>query len=132
MVVGIAILHHLHTLLPAIYEELSRWGPDSYITEMAENRVELSTMHKDISPSPDQYARAVDFLAGQMQKRRSRHPVARLVESLRLEYYELCKRYTVERAQIIPCYAGWASAHLAPDGNVWGTAPHLVGTPGDV
>lgn len=106
--------------IPAIYEELIRWGPDSYITEIAENRVELSTMHKDIAPSPDRYAAAVDYLSQRMRARRSRHPVARLVEALRLEYYQLCKRYTVEKSQVIPCYAGWASAHLAPDGHVWG------------
>jgi hypothetical protein len=46
--------------------------------------------------------------------------VARLVESLRLEYYELAARVLEEKRQIIDCYAGWASAHLAPDGNLWG------------
>ena len=25
-----------------------------------------------------------------------------------------------EKRQVIDCYAGWASAHLAPDGHVWG------------
>jgi hypothetical protein len=24
-----------------------------------------------------------------------------------------------ERDQVIPCYAGWASAHLAPNGDLW-------------
>ena len=46
--------------------------------------------------------------------------MARLVESLRLEYYELAARILEEKRQIIDCYAGWASAHLAPDGHVWG------------
>jgi MoaA/NifB/PqqE/SkfB family radical SAM enzyme len=105
---------------PEIYEELIKLGPDSYITEIAENRVELKTIEKDIAPAADAYGRAVDFLSAKMRRRRSHHPVARLVESLRLEYYELVKRTLAERRQVIPCFAGWASAHLAPDGHVWG------------
>ncbi len=46
--------------------------------------------------------------------------MARLVESLRLEYYDLASRVLEEKRQIIDCYAGWASAHIAPDGHVWG------------
>jgi hypothetical protein len=42
------------------------------------------------------------------------------VESLRLEYYELAARILEEQTQVIDCYAGWASAQLAPDGHVWG------------
>jgi hypothetical protein len=42
------------------------------------------------------------------------------VESLRLEYYELAARMLEEKRQVIDCYAGWASAQLAPDGHVWG------------
>lgn len=94
--------------------------PDSYITEVAENRVELKTMDKDITPDPDEYRRAAAHLKNVIQAGRSMNPVARLVESLRLEYYDLATRILEERRQVIPCYAGWASAHLAPDGHVWG------------
>lgn len=94
--------------------------PDSYITEVAENRVELSTMEKHIAPTPDEYARAVAHLKAIIRENRSRHPVARLVESLRLEYYDLVVKILEEKRQVIDCYAGWASAHLAPDGNLWG------------
>lgn len=94
--------------------------PDSYITEVAENRVELSTMHKSIAPSVDDYRRAVAHLKGLIEARRSHHPVARLIESLRLEYYDLAAQVLEEKRQVIDCYAGWASAHLAPDGDLWG------------
>jgi MoaA/NifB/PqqE/SkfB family radical SAM enzyme len=94
--------------------------PDSYIAEVAENRVELKTMHKDITPDPADYRRAVGHLRNVIRAHRSSHPVARLVESLRLEYYELAARILEEKRQIIDCYAGWASAQLAPDGHVWG------------
>lgn len=105
---------------PEIYEELIKLGPDSYITEIAEQRVELGTSVKDITPDLPSYSRAVDFLSAKMLEKRSRHPVARLVQSLRLQYYDVVKRTVAERTQVVPCYAGWASAHLAPDGDVWG------------
>ena len=31
----------------------------------------------------------------------------------------MVKRILRERRQVIPCYAGWASGHIAPDGDVW-------------
>lgn len=106
--------------IPEIYQELKQLEPDSYITEIAERRVELNTSGKDISPSLEEYSRAADFLVTRMRESRTRHPVGRLVQALRLEYYELVKRTLSQRTQVIPCYAGWASAHLAPDGHVWG------------
>lgn len=120
--VGIHTVISKHNVerIPEIYEELIQLQPDSYLTEIAEQRVELGTVDKDITPSAEAYAKAADFLTGKMRKRRSLHPVGRLVESLRLEYYELVKRTLVEKTQVIPCFAGWASAHLAPDGDVWG------------
>jgi MoaA/NifB/PqqE/SkfB family radical SAM enzyme len=107
--------------IPAIEREARAiFRPDSYIAEVAENRVELKTMHKDITPDPADFRRAIDHLRNVIRENRSTHPVARLVESLRLEYYELAARILEEKRQIIECYAGWASAHLAPDGHVWG------------
>ena len=94
--------------------------PDSYITEVAENRVELKTMHKDITPDPADYRRAVRHLQNVIRGTRSVHPVARLVQSLRLEYYDLAADTLEQKRQVIDCYAGWASAHVAPDGHVWG------------
>ncbi len=77
-------------------------------------------MGVSITPPADEYAKAADFLVEQMRKERKSHRVGRLVESFRLEYYELVKKILTRREQVIPCYAGWASAQIAPDGNVWG------------
>ena len=107
--------------IPEIANEARRiFQPDSYITEVAENRVELKTMDKHITPSADEYKRAVAHLKETVRQHRSKSPVARLVQSLRLEYYDLATRILEEKRQVIDCYAGWASAHLAPDGNLWG------------
>jgi MoaA/NifB/PqqE/SkfB family radical SAM enzyme len=107
--------------IPEIEREAkSIFRPDSYIAEVAENRVELKTMEKDITPTTADFRRAVAHLGSVIRANRSTHPVARLVESLRLEYYELAARILEEKRQVIECYAGLASAHLAPDGHVWG------------
>lgn len=106
--------------LPEIARELKALKPDSYITEVAEERVELKTIGKGITPSAAEYAKAADFLVAETRRARSRHPMGRLVEAFRLEYYELCKEILARGEQVIPCYAGWASAQIAPDGHVWG------------
>ena len=107
---------------PEIYRELKTLEPDSYITEVAEERVELKTIGKAITPSAAEYAAAADYLIGEM--RRSAFDGTRWGASsrrFRLEYYQPRARSTSRSGeQIIPCYAGWASAQIAPDGYVWG------------
>jgi MoaA/NifB/PqqE/SkfB family radical SAM enzyme len=106
--------------LPAIHAELHALQPDSLIAEIAEQRVELGTMGRPITPEPAQYAAAAAWLQDQIRRGRSAHPVGRLVQALRLEYYGRVNEILRTRRQVPPCYAGWASAHLAPDGEVWG------------
>lgn len=104
---------------PEIYEGLMELEPDSYITEVAEERAELLTVGTGITPPPETYAEAVDFLIGRMKSNR-RAGFASIVEAFRLEYYELTKRILAERRQVIPCYAGLTSCHIAADGDLWG------------
>ncbi len=111
---------NVHRIREIEADARARFRPDSYITEVAENRVELKTMEKDITPDVDAYRVATEHLKASIRAHRSLHPVARLVESLRLEYYDLAPRILEEKRQVIDCYAGWASAHVAPDGHVWG------------
>jgi MoaA/NifB/PqqE/SkfB family radical SAM enzyme len=107
--------------IPEIEREARRtFRPDSYITEVAEHRVELGTIDKDIAPELGEYRNAVRYLQTRIAADRSLLPVARLVESLRHEYYQLAAAILEKKTQVIDCYAGWASAHLAPDGHVWG------------
>jgi MoaA/NifB/PqqE/SkfB family radical SAM enzyme len=112
--------HNVHRIPEIARQARATFQPDSYITEVAENRVELKTIDKDITPSAEEYRRAVTTLKDYIRTNRSKHPVARLVESLRLDYYDLAAQILEEKRQVIDCYAGWASAHLAPDGHVWG------------
>jgi MoaA/NifB/PqqE/SkfB family radical SAM enzyme len=104
--------------IPFIYDELQKLAPDSYITEIAEERVELDTIGSGITPSLDDYVTAVDYLS---EKLKSSHKsgVGRITRAFRLEYYTLVKRILAEKRQIIPCYSGYVSAQISPDGNVW-------------
>lgn len=101
-----------------IYKGLILLEPDSYITEIAEERVELGTMEESITPGYEKYHKAIDFLMAEMKKS-TPNGVAKIAQSFRLEYYNLVKRYLQEDKQIVPCFAGVASCQIAPDGEVW-------------
>jgi MoaA/NifB/PqqE/SkfB family radical SAM enzyme len=103
---------------PEIYKELIKLEPDSYITEIAENRVELGTMDIDISPETDQYYNAIDFLVSEMKEKKL-VGVANIARSFRLEYYQMVKKFLQQKTQIVPCFAGIASCQISPDGDVW-------------
>ncbi|OQA40429.1 MAG: Antilisterial bacteriocin subtilosin biosynthesis protein AlbA [Chloroflexi bacterium ADurb.Bin325] len=101
-----------------IYRDLQFLQPDSYITEVAEERVELDTVGWGITPEPDAYAPIADFLSAQARSHPARG-LARVTQAFRAQYYQLAKRVLYERTQVIDCYAGWASAHIAPNGDIW-------------
>lgn len=102
-----------------IHDELQMLAPDSFITEIAEERAELLTIGTGITPPPEKYADAADYLIARM-KEAPRRGFARVIDAFRLEYYELVKRILAERRQVIPCYAGLTSCHIAADGDLWG------------
>lgn len=101
-----------------IYDRLRLLNPDSYITEIAEERAELNTIGFDLAPGYKEYASAVDFLVEAL-KQDQFSQVGKITRAFRTEYYQIVKRILKERRQVIPCYAGFASAQIAPDGEVW-------------
>jgi MoaA/NifB/PqqE/SkfB family radical SAM enzyme len=92
--------------------------PDSYITEIAEERVELDTVGLGITPTVEKYTVAIDALLESMRDQQLTG-VAEVTQAFRRQYYELVKRTLREQRQIIPCMAGVASAQIAPNGDVW-------------
>ena len=92
--------------------------PDSYITEIAEQRVELDTVGLGITPTAERYSVAIDALLESMRDQQLTG-VAGVTQAFRRQYYELVKRTLREQRQIIPCMAGIASAQIAPNGDVW-------------
>lgn len=101
-----------------IYAGLQFLEADSFITEVAEERVELDTVGWDITPMAEKYGPIADFLSDKAEERPARG-LARVTQSFRAQYYQLAKRTLYEHRQVIPCYAGWASCQLAPNGDVW-------------
>jgi MoaA/NifB/PqqE/SkfB family radical SAM enzyme len=93
-------------------------GADQFITEIAESRIELDTVGLPITPGKEEYGVAIDRLIEYVNRQQYRG-LARITEAFRLEYYDLVKRILAEEDQVIPCYAGWASAQIYADGTVW-------------
>jgi MoaA/NifB/PqqE/SkfB family radical SAM enzyme len=102
----------------AIVEGLAFLDPDSYITEVAEERVELDTVGWDITPNPEDYASVADYLSARAREA-SPPGLARITQAFRAQYYQLAKEILRQQRQVIPCHAGWASGHIAPNGDVW-------------
>jgi MoaA/NifB/PqqE/SkfB family radical SAM enzyme len=92
--------------------------PDAYITEIAEQRVELDTVGMGITPTVEKYAVAIDKLLDSL-KEKEYTGVSKITQAFRRQYYEIVKRTLTDRRQVIPCMAGIASAQIAPNGDVW-------------
>lgn len=92
--------------------------PDSYITEIAEERVELDTVGLGITPTVEKYSVAIDVLLDSLRDQQVRG-ISRVTQAFRRQYYEIVKRTLREHRQVIPCMAGVASAQIAPNGDVW-------------
>jgi MoaA/NifB/PqqE/SkfB family radical SAM enzyme len=92
--------------------------PDSFITEIAEERVELDTVGCGITPTVEQYTVAIDTLLESMRDQKLTG-IAEVTQAFRRQYYEIVKRTLREQRQVIPCMAGVASAQIAPHGDVW-------------
>jgi MoaA/NifB/PqqE/SkfB family radical SAM enzyme len=101
-----------------VVEGLAPLAPDSYITEVAEERVELDTVGWDITPAAAQYAPIADYLSARARAVPARG-LARVTQAFRAQYYQLAKKVLQQQRQVIPCQAGWASGHIAPNGDVW-------------
>ncbi|TMA80348.1 MAG: radical SAM protein [Deltaproteobacteria bacterium] len=103
----------------ALHEHVRReLKPDSFITELAEERVELDTIGLDITPEADAYQRVVDRLVADADAEPA-EGVAGIAQAFRRHYYDVARRTLAEQRQVLPCYAGIASAHVAPNGDVW-------------
>ncbi len=116
----------IHTVISAlnvndfhtIATELMLLQPDSYITEIAEERVELDTMGSDITPDIVSYKAAIDFLIHRIKNGKYKG-IGKITEAFRIEYYQLVKLIMRDKTQIIPCYSGIASAQISPEGDIW-------------
>lgn len=102
----------------SVANELLRLHPDSYITEIAEERVELDTIGLDITPGKVAYKSAIDYLIHRIKNEKYKG-MSKITMAFRIEYYNLVKAIMRDEKQVIPCYSGLASCQISPDGEVW-------------
>jgi MoaA/NifB/PqqE/SkfB family radical SAM enzyme len=86
--------------------------PTHYITEIAEDRIELGTAGFNLSPSAKYYKSVVEYLRKAADGKRS------LIRAFRLNYYNRVLNW-LETHTNIPCYAGYSSCQITPTGDVW-------------
>jgi MoaA/NifB/PqqE/SkfB family radical SAM enzyme len=102
------------------YEYSKQLEPDSYITEVAEERSELFTINSGITPDPDKYEEFIQELTKRMkQDSLTSKKVSKTTKAFRFVYYKIATQVLKEKKQVIPCYAGYASCQITPLGDVW-------------
>jgi MoaA/NifB/PqqE/SkfB family radical SAM enzyme len=110
--------HNVDGFIPLRQHVRDEIKPDSFITEIAEERVELDTIGLDITPSATKYNAIVDQLIADIDENEA-DGVAAIAQSFRRHYYQIAQQTLREQRQVLPCYAGVSSAHIAPNGDVW-------------
>ena len=117
---------HIKEIYQTVMQEFK---PDQYITEIAEKRREMENLNQDITPPPEKYIEAINFLIGEIKhnlKSGKWKGIARITEAFRIQYYELVKKILTENKQVVKSYAGYASAHISPTGEVWECAVYAT------
>jgi MoaA/NifB/PqqE/SkfB family radical SAM enzyme len=97
---------------------VSTLAPDSYIAEIAEERVELGTIDAGITPCSRDFHLAADVLIDYMDHHEL-GGMGRLAQAFRRRYYRMVEDVLDQHRQLVPCYAGFASAQIAAGGDVW-------------
>lgn len=100
-------------------------NPDQYITEIAEERVELDTVGLSITPNLEEYSRVIDSLIKRIKEKRFKG-LSVITEAFRLEYYEFVKEWLKGEKIKIKDYAGWASCQITSWGEVWPSCIHGI------
>ncbi len=93
-VISIYNVSKLQYLFDYVQNELN---PDSYITEIAEERVELGTVGAGITPNTEEYRDAIEFISGELKKTSHREMFPEIIKALRLTYYDVVKDILVEK-----------------------------------
>ncbi len=96
---------------------LARLGAGSMVAEPAEIRAELMNQGLDIAPSAEEYLPIARLLTREMDSPRKRGWPG-LARAFRRGYYLYAYR-VLNGEGGLPCYAGFASVQIMPDGEVW-------------
>lgn len=113
------VSRHNVATFPEIADALMAMGPDQYIAEPAEERIELQTIGTGITPRSAELDRALGHVERRLAERGD-DGLPALTRALRLVYYRLARETVRRNEQTIPCYAAIASVHIGANGDVWG------------
>lgn len=98
-------------------------GLDSVIHEIAENREEMGNESWEITPSAEEYERAVrPFVAALGRTIARSDTLGALRAALRMRMVPLTVRWLRTGSSPLPCYAGITNAHVGPRGGLWACA----------
>jgi MoaA/NifB/PqqE/SkfB family radical SAM enzyme len=106
--------------LGEIEDWVHKQGIQSYRNEIAETREEFFNIGEKITPSGKVYEKLMRNFSKKIKENlKSKKLFTKLLESMRLTYYQLVPRILKEKRQVIPCYAGITNVHINYDGQVW-------------
>jgi MoaA/NifB/PqqE/SkfB family radical SAM enzyme len=100
-----------------VFDFVYKLEPNQYLTEIAEERVELGTINTAITPEFKKYKVAIDYLISKMRQNKFRG-IGRISRAFRFEYYQFVKDW-LRGKKLLPDYAGFASCEISSDGEVW-------------
>lgn len=94
---------------------------DSYINEVAEQRMEMFNTSDPITPEWDGYQKAIEIFKRESMRnwKNAGNHVGRYTQAFRLVYYDLVVEILRRKTQVLPCYGGISSVHISPYGDVW-------------
>lgn len=109
--------------IPEIAEYLiEEFKPDQYITEIAEERLEMENFKNKPTPDAKDYAKAINFLIKKIEigmKKGKWKGLAKITEAFRVEYYKYVRDLYLGKHNGIKSYAGFATCQISPIGDVW-------------
>ena len=105
--------------IPQIYRYVrDELGSPPFITEIAEERIELGNLDSGISPLANDYIKAIDFLVREIKKEKF-SGLDKIIQAFRIEYYSLVKKILLNKRPALPCFAAITSTQITPDGYLW-------------
>jgi len=101
-----------------LYDYLNNFNPAHHHFEIAQTRSELNVSGEDIAPSLSEYVDAIDSILSKDMKT-SDDIIDNMITGFRRKYYSLSIEILERKEQVIPCYSGFASAQIGPNGDLW-------------
>jgi MoaA/NifB/PqqE/SkfB family radical SAM enzyme len=95
-------------------------GVQTYRNEIAECREEFFNLDDEITPTAEQYEQLMDQFKRKITCHiKAKKSLTRMIEAIRLVYYDLVPDIMRRKTQVIPCFGGISNIHLNHDGALW-------------